>query len=81
MEESGLASERLKELLAYTDDLIGNGLPASVQALGKSVFAFVKRSKSAGLLDEIKAYSPDLTAFTCDVDYRGPRLVEVPNEG
>jgi pantoate kinase len=80
MEESGLASEKLKDLLAYIDDLTRNGLPASVQALGKSVFAFVERTKSAELLNEIKAYSPDLTAFTCEVDYRGPRLVEVPNE-
>jgi pantoate kinase len=80
MEESGLASEKLKELLVYIDDLTKNGLPASVQALGKSVFAFVERAKSAELLDEIKAYSPDLNAFTCDVDYRGPRLVEVPDE-
>ena len=57
-----------------------NGLPASVQALGKSVFAFVERVKSAELLDEVRAYSPDLNAFTCDVDYQGPSLVEVPND-
>ncbi|MDD1778011.1 MAG: GHMP kinase [Candidatus Helarchaeota archaeon] len=80
MEESGLASEKVKELLVYIDDLTKNGLPASVQALGKSVFAFVERVKSTELLDEVRAYSPDLNAFICDVDYQGPRLVEVPNE-
>ena len=80
MEESGLTSEKLKELLVYIDDLTGNRLPASVQALGKSVFAFVERGRSAEFLDKIRAYSPDLNAFTCEVDYQGPRLVEVPNE-
>jgi pantoate kinase len=80
MEESGLISEKLKDLLNYIDDLNRNGLPTSVQALGKSLFTFVESAKSAELLDEIKAYSQDLTAFTCKVDYQGPRLLEAQNE-
>jgi len=80
MEEAGLASESLKDLLAYVNDLNRNGLPASVQALGKSLFTFVERTKSAELVDEIKTYSNDLTAFTCEIDYQGPRLLEVGDE-
>ena len=76
MEETGLISERLRDLLIYIDDLNRDGLPTSVQALGKSLYTFVERAKSAELLDEIKTYSQDLTAFTCEVDYQGPRLLE-----
>jgi pantoate kinase len=81
MEESGLASEKLKDLLSYVDDLNRNGLPASVQALGKSLFTFVERAKSKELVDEIKGYSKDLMVFTSEIDYRGPKIVEALNEG
>ncbi len=81
MEESGLASEKLKDLLSYVDDLNRNGLPASVQALGKSLFTFVESAKSDELVDEIKGYSKDVMVFTSEIDYRGPIIVEALNEG
>ncbi len=74
MEESQLASEKLKELLNYVTDLLP--LPASMVMLGESLFTFVEKTKSIEICDEIEAYSPKLNVFICDVDYRGPRIIE-----
>lgn len=75
MEESELLSSELKELLIYVEDL--HSIPASMVMLGESLFTFAERAKSDELKDEIQAYSPELKVFTCEIDYIGPRVIEV----
>ncbi len=75
MEDSGLLSDNLKDLLIYIEDLYK--FPTSMVMLGESLFTFAKKEKCKDLEDEIQAYSPELRVFSCDVDYYGPRIVEV----
>ena len=75
MEESGLLSENLKDLLIFIEDLYP--FPTSMVMLGESLFTFAKKDKCKELEDEIQAYSSELLVFSCDVDYYGPRIVEV----
>jgi pantoate kinase len=74
MEESELASVKLKELLQYVEDF--HFLPFSMVMLGESLYTFVKKTESAELRDRVQAYSPKLNVFLCDIDFRGPRLIE-----
>jgi pantoate kinase len=75
MEESGLLSERLKDLLIYIEDIVN--FPASMVMLGESLFTFVKEGESEEIKDRIQQYSPKLDVFICDINYIGPRLIEV----
>ncbi|HUY00602.1 MAG TPA: pantoate kinase [Candidatus Deferrimicrobium sp.] len=74
MEESELASEGLKELLQYITGF--HRLPFSMVMLGESLFTFIKKEEGAELQDEVQAYSSKLNVFICDIDFRGPKLVE-----
>jgi len=75
MEDSQLLSENLKELLMYIDDIVK--VPASMVMLGEALFTFVKKEESQEIMDKIQEYSSELDVFVCDIDYMGPRLIEV----
>ncbi|MFX1294653.1 MAG: pantoate kinase [Promethearchaeota archaeon] len=75
MEETGLLSERLKDLIIYIEDSLS--LPTSMVMLGESLFTFVKKTECDEVRDKIQEYSPKLNVFSCEIDYRGPRIIEV----
>lgn len=74
MNESGLLSEELKELLLFIQDV--HSFPISMVMLGESLFTFAKKTEVDEIIDKIKAFTPDLNVFSCDVDYIGPRIIE-----
>lgn len=73
-EDSGLLSDNLKDLLIYIEDLFS--LPTSMVMLGESLFTFVKKAEINEIKDKIQEFSPKLKVFSCDIDYRGSRIVE-----
>jgi pantoate kinase len=74
MQESELATENLKDLLQYIEDIYD--FPTSMVMLGESLFTFSERTKASEICDLIQAYSPNLNVFSSDIDFMGPRLIE-----
>ncbi|MHA1651927.1 MAG: pantoate kinase [Candidatus Helarchaeota archaeon] len=74
MEKSGLLSKNLRDLLMYINDV--TSIPASMVMLGESLFMFVNRTESEEIQDKIQEYSSKLKVFICDIDLRGPRIIE-----